>query len=214
MPCAVRECASKKTRVALERDPQKRAAFVEQLHQIAPEMLIFVDECSLKWNQTRLYGWAWKGERCVCHIAARRGHNHSLVGAYSLPSPANPTGLWDLWHKPGAWNSLLFEAFIEEAVLPLAAAGSVFVWDNARIHLSRELEQKIAAKGCSVLLLPPYSPDFNPIELVWSWLKNRVRRLGPGDDEQTWLNVTQAQSQLPPQHAAPWFSHCGVCLPD
>ncbi|RYX83585.1 hypothetical protein EON83_14395 [bacterium] len=64
--------------------------------------------------------------------------------------------------------------------------------------------------GHSLLYLPPYSPDFNPIELAWSWLKTKVRELAPRTDEQRRKDIRHAQSLLPPQNALAWFRKCGV----
>lgn len=140
-----------------------------------------------------------------------RGKNLSVVGAFSLPSPDNESGLWALWHVQGAWKAWSFELFLEEMVLPRLEAGSVLVLDNARIHKGTELRAKVEAAGCSLLYLPPYSPDFNPIEPLWGWLKNAVRGAAPRTDCERIRAIRKAESQLPPQHAVAWFHHCGLC---
>lgn len=171
---------------------------------------MFLDECGFSLNLHRFYGWVLGGGRCVEEVPFCKGRNRSVVGAYSLPSPENPTGLWALWQKIGAWNGFLFEAFLEEAVLPRVPKGSVLVLDNARIHHGKGLVEMVEKAGCWLLYLPPYSPDYNPIELVWSWLKDRVRDLAPRDDEQRVALIKQAQRALPPQAATKWFQHCGL----
>lgn len=175
------------------------------------EKLVFLDECSFSLNLHRLYGWASVGTRCVEEVPFVRGKNLSLVGAFSLPGQDNPSGLRALWHVEGAWKAWSFELFLEEMVLPRLDAGSVLVLDNARIHQGEELRAKVEAAGCSLLYLPPYSPDFNPIELLWSWLKNAVRATAPRTEPDRIRAIREAQDQLPPQHAAAWFKHCGLC---
>ncbi len=158
----------------------------------------------------RLYGWAIGGARCVEVAPQTRAKNRSCLGAFSLPSAFNPTGLWRLWQKLGAWNSLLFEAFVVDELLPLLPPQSVLVLDNARIHQSQSLQHSVEEAGHRLLFLPPYSPDFNPIELVWGWLKNCVRYLAPEGDEQRQDCIRKAQHALPPQHAYAWFRKCGL----
>lgn len=174
------------------------------------ERLVFLDECGFSLNLHRFYGWVIGGGRCLERVPLGKGTNRSVVGAYALPCALNPTGLWALWQKSGAWTQLLFEAFVEEAVLPHLRAGSVLVLDNARIHHSLTLRDKVEQAGCSLLFLPPYSPDFNPIELVWSWIKHHVRTLAPRDEEQRQKDIHAAQLALPSQHAKPWFHKCGL----
>ena len=207
----------------------KRAAFGCQMADIAPERLVFLDECGMALNLFRLYGWVMGGGRCVEEVPLTRGTHLSLLGAFSLPnsgcpnsgcpnsgcpSSGCPNGLRVLWHKSGAWNRASFEAFLQDGLLPLLPPGSVLVLDNARFHHGPSITALVEAAGCSLLYLPPYSPDLNPIELVWSWIKNLVRTLAPRDDEQRLQSIALAHSLLPPTAAANWFKHCGILLPD
>lgn len=171
---------------------------------------MFLDECGFALNLHRLYGWTIGGGRCYQRVPFNKGQNRSVVGAFSLPSPNNPTGMWALWQKVGAWTALLFEAFVEEAVLPQVPTGSVLVLDNARIHYSPTLKEKVEEAGCSLLFLPPYSPDFSPIEHAWSWIKHSVRTLAPRDDQTRKRDIYRAAHALPPQAASAWFRNCGL----
>jgi hypothetical protein len=171
---------------------------------------VFLDECGFSLNLHRLYGWTIGGGRCTERVPFNKGHNSSVVGAFSLPSTDNPTGMWALWQKLGAWTALLFEAFIEEAVLPCVPQGSILVLDNARIHYSATLRQKVEEAGCFLLYLPPYSPDFSPIEHAWSWIKHYVRTLAPRDDDARKRDIYAAADALPPSAAHAWFKNCGL----
>ena len=82
------------------------------------EKLVFLDECGFSLNLHRLYGWAPKGERCFETVPFNKGKNRSVLGAYSWPGAHNPTGLWALWQRLGAWKGDSFEQFVEEALLP------------------------------------------------------------------------------------------------
>lgn len=185
---------------------------MEQVLQNTPlEHLVFLDECGFALNLHRFYGWGERGKRLVEEVPFNKGVNRSVLGAYSLPTPDNPTGLWALWQKLGAWTGVLFEAFLEEAVLPFVPKGSVLVLDNARIHYNPVMQAKVQAAGCSLLYLPPYSPDFNPIELVWSWIKDKVRELAPRTDEQRIADIKTARHALPPEAAQGWLEKAGLC---
>ena len=153
----------------------KRAAFGLEMASIAPERLVFLDECGFGLSLYRLYGWVMGGGRCWEDVPLTKGTNLSLLGAFSLPSCRCANGLQLLWHKTGAWNRACFEAFLQDGLLPLLPPGSVLVLDNARFHHGARITDLVEAAGCSLLYLPPYSPDLNPIELVWSWIKGRVR---------------------------------------
>lgn len=190
----------------------KRAAYCEQVAQVPVEKLVFLDECGFSLCLFRLYGWTVGGGRCVEQVPfhLQRGSQHSVVGAFSLPTSSCPTGLRALWQKAGTWTRETFEAFLQEELLPHLEPGSVLVLDNARIHYGGHIASLVEAAGCSLLYLPPYSPDFNPIELVWSWLKNRVRALAPRDDLQRWRDIAASADALPEGFALNWFKHCGL----
>lgn len=172
--------------------------------------MVFIDECGFSLNLHRLYGWARRGERCLETVPFNKGKNRSVLGAYSWPCSQNPTGLWALETRLGAYCGDSFEAFVQEVLLPRLPPGSVLILDNARIHHRQTLQEIVEAAGCRILYLAPYSPDFNPIELVWSWLKEAVRRLKPRTDAQRQLDIQNAAAQLPPQAAHGWFQLAGI----
>ena len=192
----------------------KRAAYRVQVAEVAPDKLVFLDECSVGLNLFRLYGWVMGGGRCTEDVPFTRGTHLSLLGAFSLPGSGSANGLRVLWHKSGAWNRASFEAFLQDGLLPLLEPGSVLVLDNARFHHGPSITALVEAAGCSLLYLPPDSPDLNPIELVWSWIKNLIRTLAPRDEEQRLQSVALGHSLLPPTAAPKWFKHCGIPLPD
>lgn len=206
--------ALKKSRVALERCEDKRAAFRVQIAGVPLEKLVFLDECGFGLNLYRLYGWTIGGGRCVEAVPFERGQNRSVLGALSLPTPTCPTGMRALWQKLGAWTRATFEAFLQDGLLPVLEPGSVLVLDNASIHRGGAIRELVEAAGCSVLYLPPYSPDLNPIEPAWSWIKHRVRTEAPRDDEHRQTAIQEAARQLPSSAPTAWFRHCGLCPSD
>lgn len=114
-----------------------------------------------------------------------------------------------LSQKLGAFKRVDFVAFLKEELLPRLPAGSVLVLDNARIHQGEVVTSLVEAAGCSLLYLPPYSPDFSPIELAWSVVKGRVRGLAPREDVSREEAVNRAVGMLSSWQAEAWFRKCG-----
>ena len=111
-------------------------------------------------------------------------------------------------HKQGAIRREDVEAFLAEDLLPCLLPGPVIVLDNAKIHKGGNLEKIVTDAGCQLLYLPPYSPDFSPIELAWSWIKAAVRRLCPRDVKSRVATVEESAAALPPEFAPSWFGKC------
>ena len=89
--------------------------------------------------------------------------------------------------------------------------GSVLVLDNASIHKGGNIERLARRAGCRVLYLPPYSPDMNPIELIWSFVKRQVRREGPRDEASRRVCVAEALSAVTEDLVKSCFRHCAYC---
>lgn len=155
----------------------------------------------------RLFGWGVRNERLVEAVPFGRGVNLSVLGAFDLEGMVATTS------KLGAMKRVDFERFLQDDLLPRLLPGSVLVLDNARIHHGGSIEQIVSGAGCSLLYLPPYSPDFSPIELAWSWIKNVVRQRAPRDNAARLATIDEAVQSLPQRHAPAWFRKCGYCQP-
>jgi transposase len=112
--------------------------------------------------------------------------------------------------KEGAMKREDIETFLERDLLPQLLPGAVLVLDNARIHHGGRIKEIVSAAGCSLLYLPPYSPDFNPIELAWSWIKALVRRRGPRSPDARREAIAEAVGALPPAFAPHWLRKCAL----
>jgi transposase len=165
---------------------------------------VFLDESGFSLALYRAYGWSERGERLVEAVPFCRGKNLSVLGALDRE------GRLCTKAKEGAFKREDIEAFLERDLLPRLLPGAVLVLDNARIHHGGRIEALVRAAGCSLLYLPPYSPDFNPIELAWSWIKAAVRRRCPRCPEARRAAIEEAVSALPPAFAPHWFSKCGL----
>lgn len=137
-------------------------------------------------------------------VPFNRGRNLSVIGALDIE------GMLCTRNKQGAMKREDVEAFLSEEVMPWLLPGSVIVLDNARIHHGGRIEQIVTDAGCSVLYLPPYSPDFSPIEPAWGWVKNRVRQRCPRDDTSRVAAVEESVQALPAAFAPNWFRNCGI----
>ena len=172
------------------------------LKQIDPSELVILDESGFSLSLYQHYGWATRGKRVVEAVPVNRGKNLSVLGAL------DQEGMLAIRHKEGAIKREDVEDFLKQDVLPRLLPGSVLVLDNARIHQGKAIEQIVADAGCQLLYLPPYSPDFSPIELAWAWIKAAVRRLCPRDAQSRIAAVEDSARALPPEFAPNWFRKC------
>ena len=158
--------------------------------------LAFIRKCARSPQGTRAYG-----ER-----PNRRGKNVSVIGAVSL------SGLLIQWSALGAINGLIFEAFIAQKLVPQLWQGAVVIMDNCSIHKNNpELEALITAAGARIIYLPPYSPDFSPIENCWSKIKSILRRIGARTYPDLLKALETAFTEVTKKDFLGWFTHCCYC---
>jgi transposase len=168
--------------------------------------LKFLDESSAQINLTRLYGWAPTAERVVDAIPDQRGYNLTTVATLGL------AGVLAAMSFEGAMTGEWFQVYVSQALAPTLQAGDMVVMDNLRAHKVSGIVELIRARGAEVLFLPPYSPDFNPIELCWSKVKATLRKAKARTREalqQAWADALQAVST---DDIAHWFAHRGYCV--
>ena len=132
--------------------------------------LVFVDEMGTNTSLSPLYGWAKKGERAYCSVARNRGPNTTLLSSMSI------SGIGPSLAVEGATNREVFETYVERVLAPRLRPGQVVVMDNLTAHKGDKVKELIEEQGCKLIYLPPYSPDFNPIEEAFSKIKGLVRK--------------------------------------
>lgn len=140
------------------------------ISSIEPERFVFVDECSSNTSLAPLYGWARKGERAYQKAPRNWGKNITLIS-----SIGKEWGMGASLVVEGSTNGTVFQTYLEEVLLPTLQEGQVVVMDNLSSHKAERVRQLIEAKGCELVYLPPYSPDFNPMEQAFSKLKSYLR---------------------------------------
>jgi transposase len=140
-------------------------------------------------------------------VPRNRGKNTTLVAALT------PDGLQVPWMFEGAMDSATFVWYITEQLGPTLRPGQVVVLDNLSVHKAASIREALEARGCELLFLPPYSPDFTPIEQAFSKLKAILRGLGVRTREALVEAVRVALNVITPADAAAWFAHAGYALP-
>jgi transposase len=165
--------------------------------------LKFIDEMGTNLGLTRLYGRAAPGERVVETTPGHSGCNYSTLAAlgwYGVQAP---------WILAGAVDAAVFENYVEHILAPTLRAGDIVVADNLRAHKGSRVEQIITACGAHLQFLPPYSSDFNPIELCWSKVKTALRAAKARTLEALVAALGIALRTVSHLDVRAWFAHCG-----
>ena len=185
-----------------------RAAFREAQPALDAASLVFVDECGVNVKLARRYGRAHRSRRAVGHAPAAWGKNTTLLGAMTTG------GLVALGRRLGGGTTKAsFVAFVGEELCPVLRPGQTVVLDNLSAHHAVEVRRLVEAAGCRLLHVPPYSPDLNPIEKLWSKLKGVLRGLGARTQEALAAAITEAAAAITAGDAASWVRGAGYQLP-
>jgi transposase len=198
----------KKSRHAAERDTpevrEKRRAFRRKIVPIEAGRLVFVDETGVTTAMTPAYGRAPRGERVEASAPAS-WESVTVIAALGLDGVRAPLAL------PGAVNAATFEAYVEQVLVPALRPGDVVVFDNLSSHLGPAVFEAIERAGARVLPLPPYSPDYTPIEEMFSKLKELLRRIGARAKEHLYDAIGEGLREVTAQDILGWFRHAGLC---
>ncbi len=152
---------------------------------------------------TRLRGRAMRGRRLHASAPCRRWRTTTTV------SSVRSDGSTACMTIEGATNAEVFRTYVVEVLLPTLRSGDVLVMDNLSAHKNKQTLELLAAAGVRPLFLPPYSPDLNPIELMWSKVKNFLRAAGARTQEELQEAIGLALSSVTSKDAIHWFAHCG-----
>jgi len=165
--------------------------------------LVFLDETGAKTNMTRLYGRALHGERVIDH--APHGHwcTTTIIGAMRLD------GTIACMSVDGATDKIIFREYMRHILIPTLRPGDIIILDNLSAHKDDETKQLIEQAGATLHFLPPYSPDLNPIEKMWSKIKTYLRNTGARTEQTLQEAISLALATVTAQDAQGWFSSCG-----
>jgi transposase len=173
----------------------------------AASRFVSVDECSTNTSLRRLYARSRRGERARCEAPRNRGKNVTLLASMTL------SGMGPSIAVEGATTRAVFEAYVEQALAPGLRPGQVVVVDDLSAHKGGRVRELIEARGCEAVYLPPYSPDFDPIEQAFSKVKGLLRRAEARTREALIEAMGVALSAVSARDAGGFFRHCGYRNP-
>lgn len=168
-----------------------------------PERLVFIDETWASTNMARQYGRAPRGQRLRMSVPHGHWKTTTFVGALRLTGMVAPMVL------DGPINGLAFQAYIDQVLVPELKAGDVVVIDNLGSHKGAGVRAAIEAAGARLLYLPPYSPDFNPIENAFAKLKALLRKAAERTVEGLWTKIGELLPAFTPRECANYFAAAG-----
>ena len=166
-----------------------------------------VDECGTTTSMTRTHGRAPPGERVHDAVPLAHWQVKTLAAAVRLGEGVTAALAYD-----GATDAAAFESFACDTLAPTLRPGDVVIRDNLRPHTATAAREAVEARGARVLLLPPYSPDYSPIEPMWSKVKQHLRSVGAREDGAPVRAIGDALRNVTPQDVLGYFQHCGYIV--
>ena len=196
--------AQKKSKVASERDEQKRGLWRWLASRFDARRLVFVDESGFNTSMTRLRARAPRGKRAYGKVPRNRGKNTTLIAAITLEG-----GMGESMTVEGATDALAFETYVEHFLAPSLCEGQVVVLDGLGAHRTDRVRELIEGRGADLVFLPSYSREMNPIEEAFSKKKQLVRKAGARTREALVGTIGRALAAVTLEDAAGWFAHAG-----
>ena len=184
----------------------REAWFAGQL-DLDPARLVFIDETGLSTKMARLRGRCTRGERLRSGIPHGHWRTTTFVAGLRLNGFSAPMVMDGPMTRP--W----FLAYLAQVLAPTLHPGDLVIMDNLPAHKGGAVRTVIEATGAKLMLLPPYSPDFNPIENAFAKLKALLRKAAARTKEALWEAVRLAVEAITPADALAWFAHAGYALP-
>ena len=181
----------------------RRHAWFAAQPDLDPERLVFVDETGASTKMARLRGRALRGERCRASVPHGHWKTTTFVGGLRLSGMTAPMVL------DGPMNGVAFRAWIEQGLAPTLRPGDIVVMDNLPAHRAAGVREAIEAAGATLRFLPPYSPDFNPIEMTFSKLKAFLRKAAAKTIDDLWTAVANALATITQRDCANCFAAAG-----
>lgn len=193
---------------ASERDEFLRAAWkVTVAGSVGAERFVFVDECGVNTSMHRLYAWSRRGERAPCSAPRNWGANVTVLASMTL------NGMGPCLAVEGPTTKAVFETYVERVLAPSLRPGQVMVMDNLSSHKGSRVRELVEARGCELVYLPAYSPDFNPIEQAFAKLKALLRSAGARTREALLEAMGTALDAVRADDARGFFEYRGYLAP-
>ena len=181
----------------------KRDVWRVQQAGLAPEKLVFLDETWAKTNMTRTRGRALCGERLVARVPHGHWKTTTFLAALRVSGLTAPLVV------DGAINGEIFLGYVEQHLVPTLRPGDIVILDNLKAHKVAGVQAAIARAGAELWYLPPYSPDFNPIELVFAKFKWLLRTAAERTVAALWSRCGELLDRFQETECRNYFRHCG-----
>ena len=190
----------------MERDEFLRAAWKTMIaEKLYASRLVFVDEMGSNTSLAPLYAWSPKGDRARCSVPRNRGKNTTLLASMTLE------GMGPCLAVEGTTTATVFEAYVERVLAPTLRTGQVVVMDNLSVHKGKKVTELVESRGCELVYLLPYSPDFNPIEEAFAKIKGLLRKAEARTRRALVEAMGAAISAVTATDARGFFGHGGYC---
>jgi transposase len=180
-----------------------REAWFERQLDFDPEKLVFIDETWATTKMARLYGRAPRGERCRAAVPHGHWKTTTLTAGLRIGGLAAPMIL------DGPMDGDAFRAYVAQVLVPELESGDVVVMDNLPAHRVRGVREAVEAAGATLLYLPSYSPDFNPIEMAFAKIKAFLRAAAARTIPDLWDALKNALDAFPPNECRNYFAAAG-----
>lgn len=171
-----------------------------------PDRLVFIDETWAATNMTRSHGRAPRGARLIDHVPHGHWKTTTFLAALRVGGLTAPVVV------DGAINGEIFRAYVQQHLVPTLSPGDLVILDNLSSHKVAGVQEAIEAVGARVVYLPPYSPDFNPIEQVFAKLKSLLRSAGERTVSGLWNRIGNLLDCFSPSECQNYFRHSGYAV--
>ncbi len=182
---------------------RRRARWKRHQGKLEPTRLVFIDETWAKTNMTRTHGRSARGRRLVARVPHGRWRTLTFLAALRCDRIDAPCVL------DGPIDGRSFLAYVEQFLVPTLTPGDIVIMDNLGSHKGKPVRRAIRAAGAKLLFLPPYSPDLNPIEQVFSKLKTLLRKADERTVEDTWKRIGALLDCFTPEECANYIGNAG-----
>ena len=170
------------------------------------DKLVCLDESGVNTDMTRLYGRSIGKKRVEDHVPFNKGKRTTIISSVRLDGTTVPVTI------TGAMNGEIFKNYITDTLIPTLHKGDFVVMDNLPAHKVKGVKEAIEKAECYVLHTPPYSPEFNPIEEMWSKLKAYLRKIKERNADTLINAITNGFKTITNQDCAGWFTHAGYLI--
>jgi len=182
---------------------ERRIKWFDDQLDLDPAKLVFIDETGASTKMTRAYGRSLRGERCVASIPYGHWKTTTFTAGLRLNGMVAPMVL------DGPMSGDAFIAYIEQVLVPELSKGDIVIMDNLPAHKVTGVRQAIESAGANLLYLPPYSPDFNPIEMAFSKLKAMLKKEAARTMDDLWELIGKLIEEFKPKECKNYFKAAG-----